>query len=251
MTDLSLEENDVHVWYATPEDIRKNAFLDSGDGLLSPDEVDRQRRFSSKAAGLLHRTGRVLVRTTLSRYEEVSPSAWKFRPGPNGRPEIASPDIHSPLRFNLSHTDGMAVCAVARRLDVGIDVESLKRPCRFEQIARRFFPEEEIRDIESLQPEARRKRFLEFWTLREAFLKAGGWGLSLPLNKIAFTIRPDNGATALFDPTLQEDPALWRFRLIPLPPDHTAALAVKGRRDDKLRLAVRHVKSPDPRKWRE
>jgi len=241
MTGLSLEENDVHVWYATPDALRKDAFLSSGDGLLSPDEVDRQQRFSSKAARLLHRTGRVLVRTTLSRYEDVSPSAWIFRAGPNGRPEIAAPSTSAPLRFNLSHTDGMAVCAVARHLAVGIDVESLKRPCRCEQIARRFFPGTEIRDIESLPPEARQKRFLEFWTLREAFLKAGGWGLSLPLNKIAFTIRPDKTVAALFDPTLGEDPAQWQFRLIPLPPGHTAALAVKGLGDDKLRLAVRQV----------
>ncbi len=243
MTELSLEESDVHLWYATPEDVGQKAFSNpASGGILSPDELDRQRRFSSKAAGLLHRIGRLLVRTTLSRYEDVSPSAWTFRRAPRGRPEIAAPDIDPPLRFNLSHTGGMVVCAVARRLDVGVDVESLSRPCRFEQIARRFFPETEIRDIESLPPEARRKRFFEYWTLREACLKAGGWGLSLPLNRIAFALQADDRAAALFDPALGEDPAQWQFRLIPLPPAHFAALAVKGLKKGDLRLMIRSAR---------
>ncbi len=244
MMNFPLEENDVHIWHAAPEDLRRQALP---GGLLSPDEIDRQRRFSSEAAALLHRIGRVLVRTTLSRYEDIPPSAWRFRYGPRGRPEVASPLIDPPLRFSLSHTDGMAVCAVARGMDVGVDLENLSRSCRFEQVARRFFPPAEVRDMESLPREMRPRRFFEYWTLREACLKAGGWGLSLPLNRIAFRLLEDGAAAASFDPSLGEDPAQWRFRLIPLPPGHMAALAVRGREKEDLRITVRYVKQEEAR----
>ena len=64
---------------------------------------------------------RVLVRQVLSRYESVAPDAWTFVANAHGRPEIAGPK--SELRFNLSNTPGLVVCAVTREVDVGVDVE--------------------------------------------------------------------------------------------------------------------------------
>jgi len=241
LTERLAEKDGIHIWWAIPDSIRDEAMQKSGKGILSPDDMERQKRFSSGTARRMHCLGRVLLRTALSRCEDVPPSAWKFRYTKHGRPEIASPDIDPPLRFSLSHTDGMILCAVARRLDVGIDVEKPSRPCRFERIAGRFFPEPEVRDIESLSPGERRRRFFEFWTLREACLKAGGWGLSLGPDKIAFLRISEETATVSFDPSLKEDPAQWRFRLIPFPPDHTAALAVRGTKAEDFRFLVHRV----------
>ena len=113
----------------------------------------------------------------------VDPAAWRFRSGAHGRPEIAAPQ--SPLRFNLSHTEGLAACAIADGDNVGIDVENVTRK-HSRRLAERVFSRRERKTLRELPAAEQARRFFELWTLKEAYLKARGLGLSIPPGALSF-----------------------------------------------------------------
>jgi 4'-phosphopantetheinyl transferase len=119
----------------------------------------------------------------LSRYDSRPPGAWAFEEAPGGKPVLAAHDA-SALSFNLSHTHGFVACAVTLGTEVGIDVENVDRNLRVQEIAERYFAPDELSDLAACPPDARAKRFFDFWTLKEAYLKAIGVGLSHPPNAI-------------------------------------------------------------------
>jgi 4'-phosphopantetheinyl transferase len=183
---LTLTADDVHVWHVVPELVSDPALLRRYETLMSPDERARHARFVFAADRHVFLIARALVRTTLSRYAAVEPQAWTFESGEHGRPEIAGPQGVPPLRFSLSHTAGLVALAVALRVDVGIDVEGVRTRAAGLDIARRFFAPAEADALEAMPPERQDRAFLEYWTLKEAFIKATGLGMSMPLASFAF-----------------------------------------------------------------
>jgi 4'-phosphopantetheinyl transferase len=156
--------------------------------LLDADERARHDRYRHERDRNLHLTARLMTRTVLSRcMPGISPREWKFRPGPHGKPEIARPQMHSDeWHFNVTHTEGVVVLAVAQGSPVGVDVESSGRPMNFEGLARRFFAPEEAAVIEAADEGQRAALFYRIWTLKEAYVKAIGKGLAHPLNAFWF-----------------------------------------------------------------
>jgi len=118
-------DDEVHVWCAYPSELERDGLIGPAHALLTAEEIERLRRFHFDSDRLIFLATRVLVRQVLSHYESVAPDAWTFVANAHGRPEIAGPK--SELRFNLSNTPGLVVCAVTREVDVGVDVESLAR----------------------------------------------------------------------------------------------------------------------------
>jgi 4'-phosphopantetheinyl transferase len=132
-------------------------------------------------------------------------------------------------------------CAVIRERDIGIDVENAMRRGRHLKVAERFFGDAELRVIRALAPDRQQRRFLEFWTLKEAYLKARGSGISLPLRGLQFEIGegPSPRIRIGFDPALvRDDPAGWQFSLHHPTEIHTLAVAIRRRegRDRVIRL---------------
>src|SRR5205807_1817726 len=117
--------------------------------LLSPAEVARYRRFSAVRSQLQFLVGRALVRTTLSRYAAVPPTAWVFVATLHGKLEIAAPKEFADIRFNLSHTDGLVASVVAAKREVGVDVEDLGRRVIRPELARYCLAEQELAHWES------------------------------------------------------------------------------------------------------
>jgi len=220
----TLSRGEVHLWFLFPDipQLHEPALLEAYRRLLTEDELHRQQRYLQAVHRHQALVARALVRTTLSRYEEVPPDRWRFALGPHGRPEIAEPAAGG-LSFNLSHTTGLMVCAVTRERGVGVDVEDTRRRVSSLQIARRFFAPAEVRQLE-----AGTSAFCDFWTLKEAYLKARGAGLSLPLRRFSFRLVGEDIAVS-FEPDLKDDQAAWRFALLRPASWHTAALAVRGR----------------------
>jgi 4'-phosphopantetheinyl transferase len=228
-TVLTLTGDDVHVWHVAPELIEDSALLRRCDAILSAEERARHARFVFPAHQHLYLVAHALVRTALSQYAPVEPEAWTFRIGPHGRPEVAGPAGVPPLRFNLSHTAGLIAVAVMLEADLGIDVEGIDARASRLEIAGRYFSPAETADLHLLPAERQPRAFVEYWTLKEAYIKATGLGLSMPLTSFAFTLgdppsisfrSPDHG-----------DPSAWHFARLDLSPNHLAALAVKtGRR---------------------
>jgi 4'-phosphopantetheinyl transferase len=163
-----------------------------------------------------------MARTLVGRALDVSPSAWPWREGPHGRPEID--DAHTDLHFNLSHSAGLVICALARGRAVGVDVEHLGRR-EFElTLVHRYCSPSEVVDVCD-QGKQWRDRFLAYWTLKESYLKARGVGISVALADISFTLTPA-GAQLAFERSLAGTDANWRFHLWQPGDRHLAAVAV-------------------------
>ena len=216
-----LAVGEVHVWCAAPGELERDGLVGSAQTLLAEDEIKRLGRFRFARHRLMFLATRALVRQVLSRYAPVAPEEWTFVTTSHGRPEIARP--RSPLRFNLSNTDGLVVCAVTHGLDVGVDVESLARPAPIE-MADRFFAPAESRALHSLPVSERARRFFDYWTLKEAYLKARGFGLNLPLDAFAMLVSRE-AIEISFTPDIADDPEGWRFSLCSPSPSHRLAIA--------------------------
>ena len=229
---------EAHLWYVLPDSLSDDRLLAAYRALLSPAEIERNGRFIFAAGRHQDLITRALVRTTLSAYHsDVAPHAWQFTSGPYGRPEIAAPRCHPALHFSLSHTDGLIACLVAAEREIGVDVEDTARSVSLETLAERYFSPPEARALRALPPEARRQRFFEYWTLKEAYVKARGLGLQLPLDRFSFHLEAGQPIRISFADGLRDDPASWQFQLLRPTPRHRLALAIRcaGKGD----LAVR------------
>lgn len=208
--------------------------------LLSKDEKERMARLVFDRDRRRFLLTRALVRTMLSRYAGVAPADWSFVANVHGRPEILERPRGVPdLRFNLSHTDGLIACAVTIGRDIGVDVEHIGRRLTHD-VAGRFFAPREVNDLQSRPAEERHKTFFDYWTLKEAYIKARGLGLALPLGDFAFTLAPPAPPTIAFEPSLDDDPATWQFFQDWPTPHHRLGLAVRREGAD-LPVRVRRV----------
>jgi 4'-phosphopantetheinyl transferase len=194
-----------------------------------------------KSAADEYLVAHVLVRTVLSRSARVAPHTWRFRNGKHGRPEIdGTPDVHG-LRFNLSHTRGLVGCAVRWGSDIGIDLEAIEggRPVPV-HIADRSFAPPETSALRAAPPTERARLFYAFWTLKEAYLKARGLGLAVPLDWVTFALHPGLPIVVHFHPGLGDVADAWEFRLIDPTPCHLLALAVH-RGTPQTRISIEEV----------
>jgi 4'-phosphopantetheinyl transferase len=232
---MALLPDEVHVWIVEPERIEDLRLLEAYLGLLSPEERDKQRRFHFERHRRQYLVSHALVRLTLSRYAPVRPEVWSFVTNEYGCPRVEGEGFG--LRFNLSHTDGMAMVAVANNVDVGVDVENTERPGETVALADRFFAPSEVAALRALEVGHQRERFFEYWTLKEAYIKARGMGLSIPLEQFAFELRPGQPPRISFDPRLVDEPEEWQFAQLRPSARHQAAVAV--RRPRSLALKVR------------
>lgn len=220
---------------------RPGALEASCEPLLDAAERARLARLRHPVRRREFVVARALVRTMLSRAAAVPPDAWRFDAGPHGRPEIAAPAAAPRLRFNVSHTREVVGCAVTLACDVGLDLEDVRRPRRVLALAGRHFAPAEVAMLRALDEPARTARFFDVWTLKEAYLKARGLGLRLPLHRFAFDVGDDGTVRATFDAALGDDPAGWHFALRTTAPAHRLALAVRRAGDAPLALTIDDV----------
>jgi 4'-phosphopantetheinyl transferase len=226
------------VWLAFPEAITDPALLATYEALMNPEERCKQRRLHFERDRHCSLVTRALVRTTLSRYAGVPPESWVFKVNDYGRPDLAPGQCEADLRFNLSHTHGLVACAVTLGREVGVDVENVQRPGETVTIADRYFSPTEVRALRALPDAMRRDRFFEYWTLKEAYIKARGMGLALPLDQFSFLL--DGRATIgiAFSGGIADDPAAWQFELFRPTPAHRLAVAVRRGSGGKLAIRV-------------
>jgi 4'-phosphopantetheinyl transferase len=235
-----LRDDEVHVWYVPLDEAGDPALLGRYRQLLSADERGRLARFAQAKDRHQFVVARGLLRTVLSRYADVPPSSWQFLCNRYGKPEIFSPESHAGIRFNLSHTHGLVTCAVSRHHDVGIDVERTDRPTSMD-IARRFFSPAEASHLERLPCEQRQGVFFDYWTLKEAYIKARGMGMQLPLDEFWFHLGGRPGPSIHFAPTMQDDPARWQFFQFSPGPRHKMAVAVCRPAGKEVEFVVRQT----------
>jgi 4'-phosphopantetheinyl transferase len=199
--------------------------VDACRRLLSVDERVRADHFVFERHQRQYIFAHAMLRLALSHVApEVAPTDWSFAAGRYGRPFVASPRTSSTLHFSLSHADGCVACVVSGHETVGVDVETVSRRVAPLSTALRFFAPEEVETLRRLPEPAATERFFDYWTLKEAYLKARGFGLNLPLD--AFAMQVSREAIEIsFKPDIPDDPQGWRFQLISPSPSHRLAIA--------------------------
>jgi 4'-phosphopantetheinyl transferase len=226
--DLVLPADAVHIWRG--ELNQPAGRLDQLASTLSPDEHERAARFHFDHHRRHFIAGRGMLRAILGRYLNVPPSQLEFTYSAKGKPSLATslPHLQSNLRFNLSHSHELALYALTYGRDLGVDLEHVGRKIEGMQIADRFFSPREVRVLRSLPDHLQREAFFTCWTRKEAFIKARGDGLSLPLDQFDVTLRPGEPAVLLrtdFDPP---EVGKWSLQALSPGPGYVGAVAVAG-----------------------
>jgi 4'-phosphopantetheinyl transferase len=218
----------VHVATVRTDDPGVLSRLDDYRRLMDVSEHARHGRLVREADRVSFLITRGLVRTLLSRFVDVPASDWTFAANEYGRPEVANlPAGSPPLRFNLSHTTGLVACAVVVGREIGLDVENVDRPVTHD-VAGRFFAPREVSDLRALPPDRQPAVFFDYWTLKEAYIKARGLGLVLPLHHFAFDLTCGGDPRITFDDAIDDDPASWQFRQVWATPSHRMAIGVRS-----------------------
>ncbi|MDR0779464.1 MAG: 4'-phosphopantetheinyl transferase superfamily protein [Pseudomonadales bacterium] len=203
--------------------------------LLSGAERARWQRFVREADRNRFLLARALVRTVLAAYRAMAPQDLEFTADAWGKPHLLPlPQEQTPPHFNLSHTQGMAVLAVSRQAPLGVDVERVARVADAEALALRYFAPEEWRALQALPHDERQAHFLRLWTLKEAYVKALGLGLRMPLDSFAFSFAGDAVNLTRREGQGAEEPMCVHSLL--LAPRHRVGLAVRCTAAVDLRL---------------
>lgn len=236
---LPLPEGDVHLWLSRYDRIDDPRTLDACRAILTPEEHAQTSRFHFEDDRQRHLVTRALLRRTLSLYTDIPESAWRFVANAYGRPALA--ETHGDactLSFNLSHTRHMIALAVARGTAIGVDVENHAARAAPLDIAGHFFSADEAAALSAVAPSQRQRRFFEYWTLKESYIKARGMGLSLPLDKFTFRYPCERSVSLEVHPDLADDPARWRLWQLQPEPGYLLALCVGKQDGTSARLVV-------------
>ncbi|MBA3354609.1 MAG: 4'-phosphopantetheinyl transferase superfamily protein [Pyrinomonadaceae bacterium] len=224
--DLTLGEDEVHVWRAalSVQGLHVQSLLRT----LTADERARAERFHFQKDREQFIVARGLLRTILGRYLDVDPRQLRFAYSSYGKPSLAGEFNAEALCFNLSHADGLALYAVTRGRQLGIDIESVRADLADEQVAERFFSIQEVAAFRALPGNMQCLAFFNCWTRKEAYIKARGEGLSLPLDQFDVSLAPGTPAALLRTYGDHREVSRWSLRELALETGSVAALAVEG-----------------------
>jgi 4'-phosphopantetheinyl transferase len=182
--ELAAPAEGISLWWCELE--RTPAELALLAGTLTPTETARAARFGTEA--LRHRwmAGRAALREVLGRALGVAPAEVAIRRGVRGRPELADRSLR--IDFNVSHTRSVALIAMARDVGpstrIGVDIEHIDREVGVDRLQRKFLAPKERERIAGLSADLRRRRFLHYWTCKEAMSKATGDGIIAPFGEL-------------------------------------------------------------------
>jgi len=233
-----LGPREAQVWYASSETVNEPALLRHCYAALGREERAQAQRLRSTHNRHAYVVAHALTRRVLSLYAAADPVAWVFKVSHYGKPEVAAPRGVPPLRFNLSHTRGMAACAVTLERDIGVDVEDESRSVNVLDLAAGFFAPLELAALRAEGSTARQARFFEYWTLKECYIKARGFGLSLPIDAFWFDVSAAREITISIDPRLGDDPRGWQFHLFRPTRRHLLAVGIRRGADPAWRVEI-------------
>jgi len=217
--------HESHVWYASPESVRDSNTLARFIAMLSSEELQRYERFLFPKDSHTYLVSHALVRRVLSKYADIAPQDWRFMNTQHGRPEIANPGIPS-IRFNLTHTAGLAACVITLDQECGIDAEKITKRHSPLDVARKMFSAAEYKHLKTLNGREQLKYFFSRWTLREAYVKAKGIGISFPTRKLTFSVENDDSISVSFHPDIADKNENWKFDLLRPTKQHITAIAI-------------------------
>ena len=224
-TQITLPAEEVHLWRV---DLASVAEQKRWDDILSVDERARATRFHFSRDRQYFTATRALLRTILGGYLDSDPQALRFQYSEKEKPSLTAPQSGNPVEFNVSHSGDVALLAFARGRDIGVDVERLRENFDHEAIARRFFSEQEQRQLAALAPADRYHGFFRCWTRKEAYIKARGTGLSLPLRQFDVSLKPGDLNALLATRPESSEASQWVLRDVSAGEGYVGAVCVQG-----------------------
>ncbi len=232
----SLSQNSLEVWYTSCADIDDDTFHRAETQTLAREERERMYRYRQPSDRRLYLTSRLLLRSMLEVFTGVAAEDWRFRFNEYGKPEPE--EGFPPVHFNISHSKGLAVCAMHPGMDVGVDVEPLGRQVDSGTASSVLIAREWESYSES--PQAQRSEiFIKYWVLKEAYIKATGRGLFMPLTDFSFEF--DQAGNPQLSLTHSEGDQVndWLFFEFQPSPDYSAAAAIRKQANEEIDLNVR------------
>lgn len=241
---LDLAPAELHLWRVCSD----RQPLQQYQELLSLDEKERAQRFVIEEARRDFVITRGTLRELLGAYLSTRPGDIVLRNGVHGKPYVARDETESRVCFNISHSKGLAVFAFSLQAEVGVDVERMREEFRGQEIAERFFSEREVAALGKVPPELSSRAFFRCWTRKEAYVKARGGGLQIPLRSFSVEIG-ETEEQQLVDEQGKE----WSIYPFETKEGFAAAVAVEGRdwrlklwewRDDELKVGDQAGQKP-------
>ena len=224
----------IPVWLIRPELIVNPDTLSEYRLILSKSEKEQMDRFRFPADQHLYLVSHALVRHMLSGYLNIKPQDVQFDRSETGKPTIRVAQNPLNIQFNLTHTRGLAACVVSLDNVCGIDAEQIKQRNQ-DGIAKRMYSDTEYRELKTLTGQEYLEYFYTRWTLREAYVKARGLGMSFPTKNICFKNK-DNHVSVDFETKLKQNSDHWQFTLLKPTDEHclAVAIAVQNGTDHKI-----------------
>jgi 4'-phosphopantetheinyl transferase len=217
----ALSDDEVHVWRASLD--FEPSILRHLEATLSDDEIARAARFHFPRDRDRFVAARSILRALLGAYLKKPPARLNFKYGPHGKPSLQVGDLRATLEFNLSHSHGLAVYAFSFGREVGIDVELIRPELAVDEIADRYFSTREIAALRALPQDLRARGFFNCWTRKEAYVKARGEGLQIPLESFDVSLTPGE------PPKLESaDSSRWSLLGLEPTPRYVAALVAEA-----------------------
>lgn len=223
---LSLTSDEAHIWRAhlREAEARVPVFLK----IIAPDERSRAEKFHFQKDRERFIIARGILREIIGRYLQQPPARLRFDYSEYGKPALAGSEDAESFRFNISHSHELALYAFTRDREIGLDVERIDEDVACEQIAERFFSEREVLMLRALPVYQRREAFFNCWTRKEAYIKARGEGLSLPLDRFDVSLAPGEPAALLSVRDGSEESRRWSLQELKPEARYAAAVAVEG-----------------------
>lgn len=219
-----LASTEIHIWEfpLTISDSELNAYTT----LLSEDERIRASRFRFERDARRFTVARASVRSILGGYTGSAARDLRFAYSHYGKPSLSG--VTADIRFNVSHSGDLAMLAVVRGREVGVDVETIRVEVETDKLAERYFSLHERESLRAIPNHERVSAFFRCWTCKEAFLKAQGLGLSRSLESFDVEVNPERPARLLSTRPDPEEAARWSLREVQTAQAYAAAVAVNG-----------------------
>ncbi len=231
----------AHLWYVLTEKAQTSANRENYLNMCTDAERDKHGRYHFEKDQWLYLVTRALVRTTLSKYLPGKPSDWRFTENQYGKPSLSHPrEKMQSLCFNLTNTRGLVALLVAKEADnVGIDAEYIDRKMDVMGLAQRFFSPTECAELDRQPQNNQERRFLDYWTLKESFIKAQGLGLSIPLDSFSMLIKDGDVDIAFHG--IDSISSEWQFRQWELSSGHLLATAIHHKNKSQFDIQVQET----------
>jgi 4'-phosphopantetheinyl transferase len=220
-SNFALHADEIHVW---------RAYLDCGDTVLgrfeatlAADEKARVKRFVFQPDRNSFIATRGILRELLGRYLKRSPTDLAFDYGPQGKPALRTDSSAAKADFNVSHSHGMALFAFALGRHVGVDIELIRPDFAEQKIAERYFSPQEVAELRGLPPALQDEGFFLCWTRKEAYIKARGEGLHVPLQSFSVSLTPGEP-----EQLQAADSSRWSLRSVRPDPRYAGAVVAEG-----------------------